>query len=90
MKPSSVNKALPAETCVDAPSDVRIKPYTSQGWRPSSAVTHPAVLAMKGNGKLNIRIQSIQADRSRALRHSRNAATTMIAMKIVPSPTMMW
>ena len=31
MKPSRVNKPFPAETFDEYPTDVRIKPYTSQG-----------------------------------------------------------
>src|ERR1700730_5082785 len=52
MNPSSVNSVLPECTCVEYPSDTRTSPYTSHGWRPTSAVIHPAVFAMSGNGKL--------------------------------------
>ena len=46
MKPMRVNRALPADTEGEFPSMVRIRPCTSQGCRPSSAVSQPAVLAM--------------------------------------------
>src|SRR5229473_3003037 len=39
INPSSVNMPLPAETVLEYPSLVSIRPYTSQGWRPSSAVS---------------------------------------------------
>ena len=43
-----------------APSRVRIRPYTIQGCRPSSAVIHPAVFAMYGKGNASIRIHSMR------------------------------
>ena len=46
MKPRSVNQPLPADTLLEKPWAVRIRPYTTQGWRPTSAVIQPAVLAM--------------------------------------------
>ena len=71
------------------PSDVRIKSYSSQGCLPSSAVNQPAVLAMKGKGTASRRIHCIhRAAKSRPPRRS-NADTPMMAMKIVPSPTIM-
>jgi hypothetical protein len=56
MNPKRVNMLLPAETTLEKPFSVRISPYTSQGWRPSSAVIHPAVLAIYGKGAESKRI----------------------------------
>ena len=53
-------------------------------------MNHPAVFAMNGKGMASIRIQSIQREPYSLPRHSRKAATTMIAMKMVPRPTMTW
>ena len=44
--PMRVNSAVPPWTVGLAPSLVRRSPYTSHGWRPSSAVIQPAVVAM--------------------------------------------
>ena len=90
MNPRSVNSPLPAWTYRDDPSVVRIKPYTSHGWRPISAVSHPAVFAMYGNGTASIKVQSIQRLSSRRPRHSSTAAAAITNTNTVPRPAMMW
>ena len=65
-------------------------PQISHGWRPISAVSQPAVLAMYGNGKASISAQSSQDERSRRRRSTCRAATPMSRMKSVPNPAMMW
>ena len=58
-KPSVVKTTSPGLTRDEPASAVRNRPWTIQGWRPSSAVHHPAVVAMYGKGKASIRTQSI-------------------------------
>src|SRR6478609_7540205 len=48
------------------------------------------VLAIYGSGRQSMMIQRSQRDSYSFLRHSRNAAAAITAMKIVPSPAMMW
>ena len=54
------NATSPVLTVGEVACAVRRRPYTDHGCRPISAVIHPAVLAMYGNGIESRRIQSIQ------------------------------
>ena len=87
INPISVNHAFPAATRGEIPCAVRINPWISQGCRPNSAVIHPAVFAMYGSGAQSISVQSIHRESYNFPRHKSSAATTITAMKIVPSPT---
>jgi hypothetical protein len=89
VKPISVNRAVPECTRGLAPSAVRMRPYTSQGWRPSSAVIQPVVVAMYGNGNASISVQSIGRERASVPRSRQSAATPMTRMNSVPRPAMM-
>ncbi len=74
----------------DRPSAVCSRPYTIHGWRPSSAVSQPAMLAMNGNGVARSSSHSAQRLSQSFRRQRRKAPTSMITGKMVPSPTMMW
>src|SRR5690242_20603334 len=90
MNPSRVKSPLPAETFDEYPTVVRINPYTNHGWRPTSAVNHPAVLAMYGNGRQSMITQSSHRVTNNLSRQRRKIARVITAMKMVPSPAMMW
>src|SRR5262245_51652461 len=87
--PSSVKSVVPLCTVGDAPSRVRISPYTSHGCRPNSAVIQPAVFAMNGNGTASTSAQSMGRITFSQPRQSSAVAIAITAMKSVPRPTMM-
>ncbi len=61
----------------------------SQGCRPISAVIHPAVFAMNGKGSASMITQSHGRAAYRRFLQSSATDTSITAMKMVPSPTMM-
>ena len=84
-----VKSTVPEWTVGLAPCAVRNRPYTSQGWRPSSAVIQPTVFAMYGRGNASMRIHSMGRARSSRPAHQRSTAASAIAVRMVPSPAMM-
>ena len=54
-----------AETTGETPSLVRSRPWTIQGWRPTSVAVQPMLMAMMGSGKLQTSTHSIQRAFSR-------------------------
>src|SRR5579884_1011849 len=89
-KPIAVKIVSPLTTLGEAACAVRIRPYTIQGWRPTSVTAQPASFAMYGKGMASINIHnSHRLSYSRRITSS-NTASPIIATKIVPRPTMMW
>src|SRR5437868_12499879 len=87
--PSNVNKTLPECTSGDAPSAVRSSPYTSHGWRPSSVVIQPAVVAIYGKGTERRSSHNSHFDSNNRPRHNINSERLIIDTRIVPRPAMM-
>ena len=80
----------PDDTSGDTASVVRIRPWTTQGWRPTSAAVQPMLMASSDSGMQAMSAHSSQRAFSRRLRMCRSTATRNTRMKNMPRAIMRW
>src|SRR5688572_552288 len=73
----------------DTPSAVRITPYATHGWRPTSVTNHPASTATNPIGVMNMARYWKQRESYKRLRQNKNTPRKPVSIISIPMPTIM-